>query len=501
MATLNLQQFIATLNSFARRDERVPVWIHAKQAGYEVPEELELYADRLANYLDGMRLFGQEQGRKEDGFGERTYHLIDLETIINIFRSIGIAKSYPDFMTDFPKEAGWDWVECFTSTEEVEGVKRYTRTVSLGGETLDDIAKAIQDGTCAGLDCVDWNGIVYRNCTLLKIKDLHPDVVKTARVFDPETDSFIEKEVPVKGVDSELYLIVTPECLNDGYTVIEGEEEASLKGSHLLRTPLGFVAMRRTRPGDVVTRFPKGTALLKTMCPVTHDYREFDDLIAKATLVIQDTNIPGAIYQAIVQHNQQAFLSPEHLVCQREMLEYALSPKEEKDGTANIYKNWMKLTGQHYSISHILAEALTVFNAVPRVVDERGGRAGQDLRYVMLRVADIEFNWRWAILEEFQAIINPNGYHSGTSSIKASNPVPYYIHTLNPETLEWEKSPVTKWTICDTRGRKFFTRAEDPFTLVDVNALGDATIHPLPDIHKRIEEQHTAMVESLKKED
>lgn len=499
MATLNLLPFIATMNSFARREERVPVYIHAKDTGYEIPLSLDTFTTRIGHYLDGIRLFGQEQGRKEDGFGERTYHLKDLEELINIYRSIGLAKSYPDFMQDFKEEDGWSYIETEVKTETIDGKDKHTRVVTLNGESLDDLALAIKEGTASGLDCVDWSGKVHRNCTLLKISDLHPSETKKGRTFNPETNSYVESEHVITGVDSELYLIITPDCMEKGFDVIEGETESTLKGSPWLRSPLGFVTMRRTRPGEVVTRFPKGTALLKSMCPVTHEYHEFDQLIAKATLVVQDTTVPPVIYQAIVQHNAQAFLTEEHLEAQRNMLDYALSPKEEKDGIANIYKNWYKLTGQHYSISHILHEAQMIFNSVPRTIGDTGARVGQDLRYALVRVLDIEFNARWAILEEFEAMINPKGSNSGTSSITASNPKPYYIHTLNPVTLEWEKDPITKWLLCDTRNRQYYTRNEDPFTLIDVNTLGDATIEPLPDVYTRIEEQHKALVDSLKK--
>ena len=499
MATLNLLPFIATQNAFARREERVPVWIHSTIAGYDIPESLSQFTTRIENYLNGIRLFGQEQGRKEDGYGERTYHLKDLENVINIYRSIGLAKSYPDFISDFKKEEGWDFIETEVITTNTDGKDHYKRVVKLGDETLEELDAAIKEGTCTGLDCVDYSGVIHRNCTLLKISDLHPTEIKKGRQYNPDTEKFDTNEFEIAGVDSELYLIITPECMEKGFSTVEGETEATLKASPFLRSPLAFVTMRRSRMGEIVTRFPKGTALLKSMCPVMHEYHEFDSLLAKATLVVQDTNIPGVIYKAIAQHNNQAFLTTEHLEAQRKTLDYALSPKEEKDGIANIYKNWMKLTGQHHSFSHILHEALVVFNAIPRAINDKGARAGQDLRYVMLKVLDIEFNCRWAIVEEFEAMLNPKGIQSGTSSIMASNPVPYYIHTLNPETLEWEKDPITKWIMCDTRGRKFYTRNENPFNLVNVNELPKAEVLPLPDVYRRIEDQHKAMVDSLAK--
>lgn len=499
MATLNLLPFIATQNSFSRREERVPVWMHAKLAGYQIPELLKEHTDRLEDYINGIRLFGQEQGRKEAGYGERTYHLKDLEEVINIYRSIGLAKSFPDFMSDFKKEDGWDYIDTKLETTVVDGKERHKRIVSLSGETFDDINAAIKDGTCQGLDCVAWDGKVHRNCILLKISELHPTVTKSGRQYNPETEKYEVKDFEIEGVDSELYLIITPECLEKGFSVIEGETESTLKASPYLRSPLGFVAMRRSRLGEINTRYPNGTTLLKSMCPVNYEYYDFDKLLAKTTLAIQDTNIPGVIYKAIAQHNNQAFLSPEHLAEQTKMLDYVLSPKEEKDGVANIYKNWMKLTGQHHNFSHILHEALVTFNARPRVIDESGARGGQDLRYVVMRVIDIEFNSRWAIIEEFEAMINPKGYNSGLSSITAANPTPYYIHTLNPETKEWEKDPITKWIMCDTRQRKFYTRNEDPFVLVDIDSLPSHEIKPLPDIYNRIEQGRKELVDSLEK--
>lgn len=498
MATLNLLPFIATMNAFAKREERVPVCIHAASAGYDIPESLNLYMDRIASYMDGIRLFGQEQGRKEDGFGERTYHITDLENLLNIFRVIGLAKSYPDFMSDFKKEDGWDFIETYTQVETVDGKDKHTRIVSLNGETFDELAQAISEGTCSGLDCVDTYGIVHRNCTLIKIKDLHPEVTKSGRQFNAETGKYETKDHVIHGVDSELYLIITPECVEKGYSVIEGESEATLKASPFLRSPIGFVAMRRSRTGDIVTRFPNGTTLLKSTCPVTHEYHEFDSLLAKATLVVQDTKIPGVIYKAVAQHNNQAFLSEEHLAEQTKMLDYVLSPENEEDGAANVYKGWMKLTGQHHNMTHILHEALVIHNAVPRLIDDKGTRVGTDLHAALIKVLDIKFNARWAIIGEFEAMINPKGSQSGTSSITASNPIPYYIHTLNPETLEWEKDPVTKWILADVRGRQYFQRNIDPFTAVDVTALEDATVKPLPDLYNRINESHNQMVESLK---
>lgn len=500
MATLNLLPFIATQNAFSRREERVPVWIHSAIAGYQIDESLGNFLDKIEDYLNGIRLFGQENGRKEDGYGERTYHLKDLEEIVNIFRSIGIAKSFPDLMQDFKAGDGWNFVETTLDVTEVNNVERYKRIVSLNGDTLEKIAEDIKNGLCAGLDCVDWNGKIHRNCQLIKIYDLHPVTTKEIKELNTEGTKYVPKTIEIPGVDSELYLIITPECLEKGFNTIEGESEPSLKASPFLRSPLGFIAMRRSRAGEIPTRYPNGTALLKSMCPVTVEYHVFDSVIAKATLAVQDTRIPGIIYKSIVQHNQQAFLTPEHLQAQENVLNYVLSPQEEEDGVANIYKNWVMLTGQHHNYNHILAEALTVFNAVPRVIDDSGAKGGVDLGFALIKVLDIKFNLRWAIIEQFEAVLNPRGSQSGLSSITASNPVPYYIHTLNPETKEWEKDPITKWIMADTREKRYFAINENPFTLLDVNVLPKLEVKPLTDIYQRIQASHAEMLASLNKD-
>lgn len=500
MSTLNLLPFIATQNAFSRREERVPVWIHSAIAGYEIDKSLNDFVSDLEDYLNGIRLFGQENGRKEDGYGERTYHLKDLEEIINIFRSIGIAKSYPDLMQDFQAKDGWSFIKTKVETTSIDNVNHYKRIVSLNGETLDQIAEDIKNNRCSGLDCVDWSGKVHRNCQLLKISDLHPAVNKVVRSLNEEGTGFVENTVPVPGVNSELYLIITPECMEKGFNTIEGESEPSLKASPYLRSPLGFIAMRRSRSGDIPLRYPNGTALLKSMCPINTDYKTFDSIIAKATLAVQDTRIPGIIYKSIVQHNQQAFLTPEHFEEQEKVLDYILSPEDKEDGIATVYKNWVKLTGQHHNYNHILAEALSVFNAVPRIIDAKtGAKGGSDLRFVLLKVLDIKFQMRWAIVGQFEAVLNPNGYNSGLSSITASNPVPYYIHTLNPETNEWEKDPITKWIMADMREKRYFTVNEDPFKLLDVTTLPKLAIKPLSDIYQRIEASQAEMIASLDK--
>lgn len=500
MSTLNLLPFIATQNAFSRREERVPVWIHSAITGYEIDKSLNNFVNDIEDYLNGIRLFGQENGRKEDGFGERTYHIKDLEEIINIFRSVGIAKSYPDLMQDFQHKDGWTFVKTEVEVESVNGINRHKRTITLDGESLEKIALDIKNNQCSGLDCVDWNGVVHRNCQLIKISDLHPAVKKTARSLNKEGTGFEETIVTVPGVDSELYLIATPECLEKGFSTVEGETEPSLKASPYLRSPLGFIAMRRSRSGEIPLRYPKGTALLKSMCPINVEYRDFDNIIAKATLAVQDTRIPGIIYKSIVQHNQQAFLTPEHLSEQEKVLDYILSPEDKEDGIANVFKNWTLLTGQHHNYNHILAEALSVFNAVPRVIDPTtGAKGGADLRNVLIKVLDIKFQMRWAIVGQFEAVINPNGFNSGLSSITASNPVPYYIHTLNPETKEWEKDPITKWIMADMREKRYFTVNEDPFKLVDVNTLPKLAIKPLSDIYQRIEANQAEILASLDK--
>lgn len=501
MATLNLLPFIATQNAFSRREERVPVWIHSAIAGYKVDETLNTFVNKLEDYLNGIRLFGQENGRKEDGYGERTYHLKDLEEVVNIFRSIGIAKSFPDLMQDFKEEDGWSFVETVLEVTSVDNNDRHKRVVSLNGDTLEKIANDIKNGLCGGLDCIDWNGKIHRNCQLIKITDLHPATSKKTKQLNEDGTKYVDVVTDIPGVDSELYLIITPECMEKGFNTIEGEEEPTLKASPYLRSPLAFITMRRSRTGEIPTRYPNGTALLKSMCPLTTEYHVFDSVIAKATLAVQDTRIPGIIYKSLVQHNQQAFLTPEHLQAQQDVLNYVLSPQEEEDGIANIYKNWTLLTGQHHNFNHILAEALILFNAVPRVIDPVSGtKGGADLRFALIKVVDIKFNMRWALIEQFEAVLNPRGSQSGLSSITASNPVPYYIHTLNHETNEWEKDPITKWIMTDTREKRYFTINEDPFTLVDVNSLPKIVVKPLSDIYQRIQASHADMLASLNKD-
>lgn len=497
MATLNLQPFIATQNAFAKREERIPVWMHATRIGYQIPECLTELTNNLEQYMNGIRIFGYEKGRKEDGYGERTYHLKDLEEIVNIYRSIGLAKSLPDFLSDFDFNDGWSFV---TMDIDQSVPDQVVRSVKINDGTLAAIALDIAEGRCSGLDCVDWSGVVHRNCQLIKISDLHPDTKAKHKVLDEVKQTYKEIEVVVPGVHSDMYLIITPECQEKGFIVPEGQTEATLQASPYLRSPIGFVLMRRSRLGDITTRFPKGTSLLKSMCPIQMEYHEFDQMLAKATLVIQDPKIPGVIYKAIAQHNNQATLTHEHFKAQNDVLDYILSPEDQEDGTANVHKGWLRLTGQHHAFNNILAEALQIFKAVPQVISESGARGGNDLQFELVKVVDIKFNTRWAIIEEFEAILNPNGAQSGLSSITAANPIPYYIHTLNPETKEWEKDPVNKWIFCDTRGRKWFSRGEDPFALIDVNELPDPYIKPLNDIHKRIEEQHAAIVASLKKD-
>ena len=114
MSTLNLLPFIATQNALAKREERLPVFIYSDANKLEIPESLNTWFNKIEDYLNGMRLFGQETGRKEDGYGERTYHWKDLEDFINILRSIGLSKTYPDFMQDFPTEQGWSFPEMKT---------------------------------------------------------------------------------------------------------------------------------------------------------------------------------------------------------------------------------------------------------------------------------------------------------------------------------------------------------------------------------------------------
>lgn len=498
MATLNLQPFIATQNAFVKREERVPVFMHASRLGYQIPECLTTLTDNLEDYMTGIRVYGYEKGRKEDGYGERTYHFKDLEEMINIYRSIGLAKTLPDFLSDFKEEDGWSYVVMDVDQTDPNKVNR---SVRIADGTLAEIAQDIADGKCSGLDCVDWAGVVHRNCQLIKIADLHPVTKVTTKVLSEDKTKYIDVENTVPGVNSDLYLIITPECMEKGFIVQNEGEEPTLQASPYLRSPLGFILMRRSRIGEVVTRFPKGTALLKSLCPVQFDYAQFDAMIAKATLAIQDTRIPGVIFKAIATNNQQAVLSTEHFDAQNKTLDFILSPEDKLDGTAKVYKNWLRMTGQHYAFTSIMGEALTLFKAVPQVIAETGARGGADLQFALLRVLDIEFNTRWAIIEEFEAVLNPNGYQSGLSSITASNPVPYYIHTLNPETKQWEKDPVTKWIVANTDGRKFFARGEDPFKLVNVEELGDPAIKPLNDIHRRIEDEHEKMKASLKKED
>lgn len=498
MATLNLLPYIATQNAFARREERVPVWMHAKLTGYEIPECLEELTNNLENYMSGIRIFGQEKDRKEDGYGERTYHFKDLEEVINLYRSIGLAKTLPDFLEDFPTEDGWSFVNMVNETTPL--TNEIKREVVIADGTLEQIAADIAEGKCSGLDCVDWSGVVHRNCQLIKIRDLHPATQKTVKILDKEKDRYVDHVQTVPGVDSNLYLIITPECQEKGFATADGETEASLRASPWLRSPLGFVLFRRSRMGEINTRFPNGTALLKSMCPINMEYFKFDNLIAKATMAIQDSRIPSVIYKSIVHHNQQAILTPEHFKAQEALLDFILSPEDKKDGIANVYKGWLRMTGQHYCFDHILSQAITLHKAVPQVISETGARGGNDLRYALIKVVDIHFKSRWAIIEEFEAVLNPNGSQSGLSSITASNPIPYYIHTLNFETKEWEKDPVTKWILADTRGRRFFTRTEDPFALVNVNELESPDLVPLNDIHRRIEDEHAKMVASLKKD-
>lgn len=501
MSTLNLLPFIATQNALAVREERVPLHIYSKANNLAIPDSLNKWLDKIEDYLNGMRLFGQENGRKEDGYGERTYHLKDLEDLINILRSIGLSKSYPDMMSDFKEEDGWSYPQMTTETHQFEdNIDVHERTITLEGLTFDEIYEGIKNGTYNGLDCVDYSGVVHRECRLIKISDLHPASSATRKVLNPKTEKYEPQEYTINGVDSNLYLIVTPECDEKGWSTPEGTDEPTLQASSYLRSPLGFLTMRLSRLGDIKTRFPNGTGLLKSLCPVNIEYSEFDSVVAKATLVIQNTLVPGIIYKSIAHAKDQAFLTPEHLEAYVANLDYALSPEDEEDGIANIYKGWIKLTGQHYQFGSVLEEALMLFNARPKVIDEKGSRAGRDLRYSLVRVVDIKFNARWAIIEEFDAILNPAGSQSGKSSIISANPVPYYIHTLNQETKEWEKDPMTKWILTNTNGRRFFGRDEDPFKILDVNELGPVEFKPLADIYDRVKASHEEAVNSLKKD-
>lgn len=504
MSTLNLLPFIATQNALAKREERLPVFIYSDANKLEIPESLNTWFNKIEDYLNGMRLFGQETGRKEDGYGERTYHWKDLEDFINILRSIGLSKTYPDFMQDFPTEQGWSFPEMKTEIIKAgalgneEGHDIHVREVFLDGLSFDQIYVGIKEGKYSGLDCVDYSGIIHRNCQLLKISDLHPSSTKAEKAFNPVSEKFENKTIQVAGVNSDLYLIVTPKCQAEGWEKIEGEDEPSLKSSPLLRSPLGFVTMRLSRLGDIPTRFPKGTGLLKSLCPVNVDYHTFDSVIGKATLVIQDPRIPGVIYKALAHANNQAFLTDEHLAAQQATLDYILSEKE--DGLANVYKNWMLMTGQHYLFSMLTEEVNTIFNARPKVIDDSGARAGQDLQYGLMRVVDIQFNFRWAIVEEFEAILNPRGSQDGKSSVTCANPKPHYIHVLNPETKEWEKVPMNKYLLAISAGKRYFVRGEDPFTMVDVNALENPELKPLTDIYERVKRSQEEAVASLKKD-
>ncbi len=501
MSTLNLLPFIATQNSLARRDETVPVYIHHKEKGLEIPVVLDNWLNKIEDYMNGIRLFGHEAGRKEDGYGERTYHFKDLEELLNVLRSIGLSKSYPDFIEDYNSGDGWDFPQLKTNLISEEGQpEKYQRTLTLEGKDFNEIYEGIKDGRYSGLDCVDFSGKLHRNCSLIKISDLHPEKVEKRRVLNEATEKYEEKDFIIPGVNSELFLIITPECAESGYVTHEGETEPTLQGSPWLRSPLGFVTMRISRLGIVTTKYPKGTAILKSLCPVNVDYHVFDSVLAKATLIINDTHIPGVIYKSIAQLNNQAFLTEEHLSHHQEVLDYILSPEEERDGIANVYKNWKKLTGQHYNFSTVLEEAQRVFNARPKIIDEAGTRVGQDLQYVLMPVMNIHFEFRWAIIEEFEVVLNPAGYRSGKSAITSANPTPYYIHTLNPVTNEWEKDPVTKWLLADSRGRRFFARGENPFQLVNVEELTVPEAKPLNDVYERIKEEHAIIEQSLKKD-
>lgn len=507
MATSNMQAFVATNNTLVadKREKFIPAYIHAKRLGESVPVTLEEWLNNIEDYVFSMVKFGFARGRKEDGMGERAYHLTDLETFLNTVRTLGLAKSYPEFMQHFKPEDGWYHPKLvMKEVPEQTGEKEvFIRETYLNDENFVDIYNDIKEGKCFGLDVVDYNGKIHHKCKLLRISDLHPSVKKT--IWVDVTDELTgevskeQREIVEEGVDSDLWLILTNDALTNGYNKIEGEDELSLKGSLLLRTPLGFVAMRRSRTEEIPGPWPNGTGLLQSMCPTNFSYSDFDKTLALATMVITKSEIPGVIAKSISHLNQQAFLSEDLHKAYMDMLEYILSPREEKDGLAKVYKNWLLLTGQHVHYETIIETANSVYNARPKPLNNKGDMIGRNLTHILGTVLDIEFKPHHAVLPEFQAVLNPRGVDSGESAIKTSNPNPYYIKVLNMETNEWEDKPCTGYILFDSRGSKYFVEGDDVMSILSGMTFETPTWKPLTGIYDSIERTLKEQKESLNK--
>lgn len=476
MATLNAQPFIATTNTLSidKRNENIPSYRHAKLNNIEIPKEVDTFLDNLSDYIFSIVKFGFGKERKEDGLGERAYHMVDLETVLNSLRCVGFTKSYPEFMKYFPSSDGWiqPTMKMGSEVKTKEGSNKeiFDRKLYLGDQTFDELYEEMKNGSCLGLDAVDYKGIIHTNCKIIRINELHPDVIKPTSVVGENGEVSIEN-VTEYGVDSDLWLIITKDAQLNGWSKVDGEEELSLKGSKLIRTPLGFVALRRSRMEEPKTPWAKGTTLLQSMCPSNFSYQDFDKCLTDVTMAIQFPQIPGVIANSITLLNQQAFLNEEFNKAYMSNIDYILSPKEEKDGLAKLYKQWFKLTGQHQYYQPVMEVAQMIFKSKPRAINDRGDTVGANLTHAFGVVLDIEFNQYYAIIPQFEAVINPQGYRSGTSALTYANPEPFFIEIYNPQWETWTKVPSTKFILFDNRGIKYFEYGTDPKSVITKEML------------------------------
>lgn len=480
MATSNLQAFIATANTLGNFD-LIPTCAYMKNVTgeHQVSWAFEHYLKNLKSYMEGIIKFGYETGRMEDGYGERAYHIVDLETQLNILNRVGLSRGYEAFHNMFNNGRGWEVPRIITKNIDVmaddTSVKvakgkppaqkkigeRVVRTTLLGDTDLETLSG--YEGQ--GVDVVTWDGKIIYGCKVITVREMHPAFTRTQREMDGEGKP-IDVNVEVSAVDSELFLVLTPECMAEGHVKNDDEELPTLKGSPMVRSPLGFYKMRPARINhEDDEQFEKGSVLLQSNCPPDLDYEEYDAILKKCTYVINNTLLPQVVSRTVTTlANSQAFLTPKSIKAFNQMLDYFCDSDSDKktDGVANFYKQWYKLVGQHQHYEQVYGIAQAMIKMVPTRLPD-GGILGRDIVGCLTKVVDHKFKVSWAYIPEFEIIINERGVLSGTNALTSPNTTPLTIKVYNYDKQEWQDKPITRYLLTDKRDRVHFFRDGESF--------------------------------------
>lgn len=530
MATMNLQKYIALFNTLAKPEERVPLYIMMNNRGESTDlPHLDKLFKKLQSYLEGIRVFGQEPGRLEDGYGERTYHETDVAQLIAYLSRLGFERCVRMFGESFPEENGWYYPELVTKeiVDDISGETKNYREIFIGEDSLDEIGKPVFDPNVEGgkgsgyVDVVGWDGKIIRKCRLLRISDLHPDAVRTVKQYAIDETTGKEKTVdvqqPVPGIKSELWLVVTPECDSEGWVKIsaedgyilndgDGPDDLTLKSSPYLRTPLSFFAMRKHQPNDKEEGpFPKGTMLAASNCPSHVKLKDFDEATALMSYFVSDVNTVGILAKTMSTiFSGQVYVTEENEKAFHKQMAYLTDEKDP--GTKKWRKEWLKLLGQYHFIVPTYEVGDRLFNTKPRPT-ARNRFVGIDATAELCQVVDLQFNRFWAIIPEFAFIHNPRGVLAGTEACTAPEPKASIIKVLvDPKNNKWEEHPIVNFPFVDTRGSVTFHRdgvsVEDYLANNKLKAI--PKFKPLPDIlehlkaEKKRQEKESAKIKAKK---